>query len=192
MPIVRCEEEAEYQFRVNQLLSDLYAYFISPHVRFHPAGHNLLALMCFRPPFDCLSWMSNRVNWTKMHEPDGRLGQSLELFFCWHQVEFHDMSANKRPPLYLSLPHTDENQWPMHWRVSPLLLVPTPSVGAYHSSQLMGDDNDRRSWLFWQVLFVEFGVMSLMAFPDTAKYGVRGNFRSEDWREWYDENIPGP
>ncbi|CAN8073104.1 unnamed protein product [Agarophyton chilense] len=61
MPYVRCEEEADYQFRVNKLLSDLYIDFIPPHVRFPPAGHNLLALMCFRPPYDHLFWMSNRV-----------------------------------------------------------------------------------------------------------------------------------
>ncbi|CAN8061915.1 unnamed protein product [Agarophyton chilense] len=136
--------------------------------------------------------MSNRVSWNEMHEPDVHLPQSLGFFFCWHPVEFHDMSAEKRLPLYLSLSQEDEIQWAMYWRVSPLLLVATPSMVAYHSSQPMGDDNDRRSWLSWQVLFVEFGVMSLMAFLDTAKYVIRGNVCSEDWRVWYDENIPGP
>ncbi|CAN8073882.1 unnamed protein product [Agarophyton chilense] len=166
--------------------------FISPHVDLPPAGHNLSALMCFRPTYDHLFLISNRVYWNEMHEPDGRLNQSLGFFFGWHHVGFHDMSTDKRLPLCLSLPHEDENQWAIYWRFLPLLLVPTLSVVAYHSSQLMGDDNDRRSWLLCQVLFVEFGLMSLMAFLDTAKYGIRGIVRSEDWRVWYDENIPGP
>ncbi|CAN8075481.1 unnamed protein product [Agarophyton chilense] len=127
-----------------------------------------------------------------MHEPDGHLCQSLEFFFRWPQVEFHDMSTDKRLPIYLSLPRVDENQWAMYWRISPLLLDPTPSMMAYNSSQLMGDDNDRRSWLSWQVLFVEFGLISLTVFLDTSKYGVRGNVRFDDWRVWYDENTPGP
>ncbi|CAN8065630.1 unnamed protein product [Agarophyton chilense] len=127
-----------------------------------------------------------------MHEPDGRLRQSLEFIFCWHQVEFHDMSTEKRPPLHLSLPRVDENQWDFYWNISPLLLVFTTLVVAYHSSPLMGNDNNRRCWSSWQVLFVEFGVMSLMVFLGTAKYGVHVSGRSDDWRAWKDEHIPGP
>ncbi|CAN8076115.1 unnamed protein product [Agarophyton chilense] len=113
MPYVRCGKEAEYQFSVNKLLSDIYKDFISPHVRFPPAGHNLLGLMCFGPPYDRQFWMFNRVFWNEMHEPDGRLRQSLEIFFCWHQVKFHEMSTAKLSPLYLSLSRVDENRWAM-------------------------------------------------------------------------------
>lgn len=103
MPYTQCEEEEDYQWRVNKLLSDLYMLHGDPRSSFSPGEHNHLGLMCFKPPYDQLYWITNRVYGNDMIEPDGRIRTKLKFFFCLHQVEFHDTPPNRRPSVYLHM-----------------------------------------------------------------------------------------
>lgn len=61
MPFVHCSEETNYQWRVNKLLENLYSMHGEPKAPFPTPGYNLLVLVCFKPLYDRLYWLSN---WT--------------------------------------------------------------------------------------------------------------------------------
>lgn len=182
MPYVRCEEEGDYQWRVNQIFSDFYLLRSDLWSLFSPGQHNLLCLISFKPLHDHLYWLANTTYWNDMIEPDSRVRTNLKLFFCLQQVEVSYMPLNCRPSVYLQMPSASTGPEAALWHVSILSIVPTPAIVAYNTRQLQGEFHQRLTWLPWQVAFVEGAVSCLMNFLDTAQNGVYADFREHSDR----------
>lgn len=86
MSYVQCEEEDEYQWIVNKLLSDLSMLYGDPRFETHLVDQHLLGLICFSTLYDQLCWTTNKCFSNDMIEPEGRIQSNLKFVFSWHQV----------------------------------------------------------------------------------------------------------
>lgn len=186
---VRCWPEREYQVRLQNILSGLQHLprpeDVAPGGNFLPAGHSVLGLLAFEPPYDRLYWLRDRRWWGDNCSDESRVRNTQWLFYGWHNLEFFDMPSRLRPNYYIRVPPQ-----PFYRDVPRSLCVPTPSVLAYHGS-LDLQKNRLRAWL-WQIVAVEWAVSSVMAFLHAARYGIQMNAKNRDWRLFQDRGIASP
>lgn len=164
IPYLRSLREEHYQRWSNMLLRELYDNFVDPMVQFPPSGHNLLGVMSFPPPYDQLYWVKGHLYWNELPEPEGSMRMNFGYLCCWQQVDFHDMEPTDQNGVYLRLPFFQDVKFQDFWKFSNLSTVPTPSLAAYHSRQMLNEPTDCRNWLNWQVFTMQWAVFVLMDF----------------------------
>lgn len=170
MPFVRCPEEVDYQSRLQRLLKRMQD---DPY--FPASGrHNLLELIMFEALLDELYWL-RRSLWGDNAATEARIRSSLGYFYCWHNVEFHDLAPSDRIGAYMPIP----TGW-KDYDVSRNLSVPTPPILVYHTTEVLnsGPFSDR----VFQIVYAEWALFSFMAFLQAAINGVSVYTRDRDAR----------
>ncbi|PXF39757.1 hypothetical protein BWQ96_10536 [Gracilariopsis chorda] len=179
MPFLRCPEEYQCQARMRDLIGRM-----ATDVDFPSADSNPLQLVMFSRPYDRMYWL-NRRRWGDNIATEARLRSNRDRYmFCWHNIEFFDVSPADREKLYVRAPQN----WG-EFDVTRDLSVITPPVLAYYSGEVLRDS--ALSERVMRIAIAEWAVCALMAFLQTASEGVRVFTRTEDPRVNFFRGFPG-
>ncbi|KAI0560702.1 hypothetical protein FGB62_103g013 [Gracilaria domingensis] len=184
MPWVRCPQERDYQHALAVILRRIREEH-GPHaelVPFPPQDHNLLALIAWPVPLDGFYLISERERWGDDISDEARIRAGHDVFFCWHNQEFHDLLRPKRRGLYLEVPIEEKM-----FAVPRYLCVPTPPVAAYYTGVMLAEG--RMPFLIRTVLQVEWAVLAFFSFLYAARDGLRMQLKFYDWRLAMDRAV---
>ena len=184
MPYIRCREEYYYQERLCNLLESIIqasqagSRDASSSI-FPPSGHQILGAFCFPFPLDKVYWMDNShqgfSRWRRWAVDDSRVRTSHSYFFSYHNVEFWNISVERRREVYLRVPRTE------FFNVTRDLPILNPPCVAYHTT-ILRRSSDPVVGAFWQVLFLEWALSVFISWLRAVRYGIETQGVNRDHR----------